>query len=1113
MAPSSAKIQSFAQSLVLNQWMLSHFCEGGMVTLSNKLKGVGSDPSEWSEGASPFCEKLMEGIFISEEITEKDLLQYDEQIVKYWQEIAQSRQQTSGEPLTMKYFQYLALLFSEIYLDWFFRQKQYLLECLNKELVICRGKEKEAAELEDYNLHDLNKLAYWSATGSGKTLIMHINLKQYLTYYQKYNMGKNPDYLLLLTPNEGLSFQHIEEFQSSGIKSQKFDNNKDWRLLRDDVIVIEITKLAEKRGDKTVATRAFEGPKIVLIDEGHRGTASVGQWMERREDLISGGFAFEYSATFSQSVAAGKTIAQARRELLKQKSKRKFQKPYKSLSVEEQGQLKLTTFQNRQIRATSIRETYAKAILFDYSYKHFYQDGYGKDSVLLNLDKKGYEQNRAEYFTACLLTFYQQLWLWKENREDIEEFNIEKPLWIFVGNTVNREDSDVLDVIKLLTCFLRNEKEATANIDKLINNNLELINFNGENIFAGKFKPLADAGRKADDIYKDILAHLFNAESRQGLKLINAGKSDGEILLRVGSGMPFGVINIGDKSKFLKNATNRDGFECEETNDFVSGLFHTINDKDSKINILIGARKFIEGWSSWRVSTMGLLNMGQGEGSQVIQLFGRGVRLKGREMSLQRSLPNERQGKNHLRFLETLNIFGVRADYISAFKDYIKGEGFDPKEEIIELNFSTKSNEIKGKQLKIIKLQDGYGEYESKGFKRMHFPTLCSIPKSLDGKIAKPSVVLDLYTVVETSQDKDARHGRPSNRSRKGDSRKKGFISYKAMACFDWDKIFLEVQEHKLQRNYSNLRVAQEQIIDFCLSNKSWYKLFIPPERLQIETYKDILEQESILIRLLKLYTDRFYSSLKSAYEGSFFESNIVSKEGTSMIENYEFEIKKNDDGRGYEKRLKRLRSLVAEGNIGEASKWNDKHMVAISFSQHLYYPLMFAYEKELPLKMRPMAFDAESEIEFVQKLKKFYEQSEGQGLLKGKSLYLLRNAANKRKGIGFSLAGSFYPDFLLWLVDDKTGKQWLSFIDPKGIRNMRRDDPKFGLYREIKKIEKALKEPGLDLSAFILSITEFAELLNIPEGESKENLKDRHILFMEDDDYIEELLRRILSS
>ena len=74
---------------------------------------------------------------------------------------------------------------------------------------------------------------------------------------------------------------------------------------------------------------------------------------------------------------------------------------------------------------------------------------------------------------------------------------------------------------------------------------------------------------------------------------------------------------------------------CEENGlqtgdrEFSGSLFHEINKPHSTVNLLIGSKKFTEGWSSWRVSTMGLMNVGQGEGSQIIQLFGRGVRLKG----------------------------------------------------------------------------------------------------------------------------------------------------------------------------------------------------------------------------------------------------------------------------------------------------------------------------------------------------------------------------------------------------------------------------------------------------------------------------------------------------
>ena len=69
------------------------------------------------------------------------------------------------------------------------------------------------------------------------------------------------------------------------------------------VEVIEITKLAEENGDKTVAVESFESNNLVLVDEGHRG-ASGDKWKPMRDKLSKEGFSFEYSATFGQSIAA-----------------------------------------------------------------------------------------------------------------------------------------------------------------------------------------------------------------------------------------------------------------------------------------------------------------------------------------------------------------------------------------------------------------------------------------------------------------------------------------------------------------------------------------------------------------------------------------------------------------------------------------------------------------------------------------------------------------------------------------------------------------------------------------------------------------------------------------
>ena len=100
----------------------------------------------------------------------------------------------------------------------------------------------------------------------------------------------------------------------------------------------------------------------------------------------------------------------------------------------------------------------------------------------------------------------------------------------------------------------------------------------------------------------------------------------------------------------------------------------------------------MEGWNSWRVSIMGLLNFGRREGSQIIQLFGRGVRLRGKNHSLIRSdaLPG-----NHpplINLLETLNIFAVRANYMAHFRDYLEREGLET-EPPVELPLPVWTNE------------------------------------------------------------------------------------------------------------------------------------------------------------------------------------------------------------------------------------------------------------------------------------------------------------------------------------------------------------------------------------------------------------------------------------
>ncbi len=139
------------------------------------------------------------GIMFSED----RLIQYDDNIREYASNLSKKR----NKSISLRYFQYLAALFSEIYLDLYFQDPISFLNELNK---YTESKLNEQAQLNiqspniSYARNDLRKIAFWMATGSGKTFLMHINYWQ----FQKYNKGDhkiNFDNIILITPTSDLS--------------------------------------------------------------------------------------------------------------------------------------------------------------------------------------------------------------------------------------------------------------------------------------------------------------------------------------------------------------------------------------------------------------------------------------------------------------------------------------------------------------------------------------------------------------------------------------------------------------------------------------------------------------------------------------------------------------------------------------------------------------------------------------------------------------------------------------------------------------------------------------------------------------------------------------------
>src|SRR5699024_4684758 len=534
------KKRQLSDQLILNQYMLHLFEVDTFEGLTKDMKESSLEDFD-TDNVSRFYKHLSSRLIDRVELNADILRQYDENIVSHTLRINDKR----DKEIKWKYFQYLSLLFTEIYLDRYFNHRSKLVKDLNIFVEEFNKDKSKAEQIDYYTEEDLKKLAFWNATGSGKTLIMHINILQYLHYFYQTNRRSDLEQIILITPSDDLSQQHLKEFEASGLQAALFDKNMQGLFRGEEISILNIQRLDEDMGEKKVAIDAFEGNNLVLVDEGHRGV-SGNKWRDMRERMSENGFAFEYSATFGQAVSGKKELMQE----------------------------------------------YAKCILFDYSYRYFYSDGYGSDYGILNFQEDEDEQVRQLYLTDSLTAFYQQMKLYQDNEHLYQPFLVEKPLWIFVGGSVNavrtrqgKEISDVTDILLFIARFVKESKESITMIERLLGGKPGLLDKNGNEIFGNSYSYLIDQNLSADEVYHDILSIVFNSKiANATLRVENLKGIDNEIALRIGEHEPFGVINVGDISKLIKLCeTYKELFITER--DFSSSYFHEINSETSTINL------------------------------------------------------------------------------------------------------------------------------------------------------------------------------------------------------------------------------------------------------------------------------------------------------------------------------------------------------------------------------------------------------------------------------------------------------------------------------------------------------------------------------------------------
>ena len=934
-----------------------------------------------------------------------------------------------------------------------------LLRGLNEFVDAFNAHWSEFSGVPPYETDDLNKLCYQNATGSGKTLIMHVNLLQFQHYARQAGRQGDITGILLLTPNERLSDQHLNELGASGLHAQRFSGARGLG-----VDVLEITKLQDVDGPNTYAPRRLGDQNLLLVDEGHRGMSGKeeGAWLARRNMLCEKGFTFEYSATFEQAVAAAKN----------------------------------PDFEN----------AYAKCILFDYSYRYFYEDGFGKDYQILNLPKS-FKHNQEMYLTACLLKFYQQLRVYEEGAGAFVEFNLEKPLWVFVGSSVTKAGgsddekavaSDVGQVLQFVADFLGKPPAAVKRLTQLLTEtgkDTGMLDEDNNDIFAGSFNYLARqinrSGQTPQQLYADILARVFHNPAGGRLTLARIKGDSGEIALRCGTAdEPFGLINVGDAAGLCKHCEEHcTGLDVGDS-EFGEAIFASIKESSSPVNLLVGSKKFVEGWDCWRVSTMGLMHVGKSEGTQIIQLFGRGVRLKGWQWSLKRSGHTfAPQRPPYIEDLETLNVFGIEADFMQRFREFLREEGLPGNERRHTVTVPLNVTYDFGKKLKVLRPKRRASDGREYDFKRDGaVPTVGDVPDYLRHN----TVVSDWYPRIQAMASRGTAEARTPE---------KGQLGPQHLSLLNYDALFFDLEQYKRERTWHNLNITKDGIRRL-LADPTWYTLYIPPARMQPSGYENVLLWQQVAAELLKRYADHYYNYRKS----EFIEPRLELRELTADDDNLPQEDQYQLIVDGSEEQLIqdiRLMKKDLEKSKDELLKIGD--LFACNFGRHLYQPL-FHVRKGGKIVILPVALN-ESEYQFVTDLTNYCVANKKALAAEGKELFLLRNMS-RGHGVGFFEAGNFYPDFILWLL--AAGKQYITFLEPHGLLHEGPASKKVLFHQKVKEVEQRLGDPVVVLNSFILSWTKHGTL---DWGLTRDQLKERHVLFMTEnqDTYIAELFARLM--
>ena len=888
----------------------------------------------------------------------RDLGLDDEILTRIERAVAEVNRLTPGPAVRLRYYQILALVFTETFFD-------------------------EKLAHEEKGGDGRSMLAYWMATGSGKTLVMHVGIVLYVEALRRAGIDFDQLQIILTTPGVNLIEQHRGELEPL---VAAMNEDMGGRL---DLTVATTGALLQHDDDYWRLPDDGRTRRLVLVDEAHvgLGTTTEGEFKKLRDRLNERhSFLFEYSATYHNLGA-------------------------------------------------SAEAEYGEAIVFDYNYARFFKDGYGKDYwfKVVGEDTVVVEDDVRDNLDRCFAVTEDKIAAWqhvasKPEAERVALYGTSfppRPLIAFMGNTVedpkkagkdasDDEVSDIKKVIRYLARLTPDERLAYRNV--------------------------------------------FGRDTTGALTVTRSPAADDELLLSYGQGSYWGIVNVGNAGSFFSGLDEKALGIVKDTRLIVPSdvLFRNLERPESPVNVLIGSRKFAEGWNSFRVGVIGLINLGKSKGNKIIQIFGRGVRIHGHDGDGRRhdeahltddygALGNSEADR--LRKLETLVVLSLKASYLTTFVESVQKEA--PPETTFFLKVNPAVFKLDGDEtLAFEQLRDRLPVFKLRGvrtdIKRVVLDQGTIEYEYLeDGQPQGSEIGTYRVPKLDYRTDKDEPSVNVAEDLRRQVERLGAYTDRAGLARLIRDKA--SAAKLLLLARDASGALRQPHALDLlALVDEVVYRGAL----LQDRDFSDI----ALLDKITRRVSEDVIAKLKNRVNYVVNQRNYVFDERLKRPENardkgdflYQYSVTRSFESpeamATFEANLDAEREQIRR--LLTVRDRESGKSISGPEGPHLYEPLLDEDETDRTLKVSPDLLNT-GEKKFVQDLAVYVREHFPPE--SGFEVYVLRNVESL-KSIGVFLEddeGGYFPDFVVWVVETETGRTTVLLVDPKGQRGMTDDfDP-----------------------------------------------------------------------